>query len=334
MAYKVIDVTIKTKATAVSREGFGLPLVVSTEKDEDYKVYTDASDVESDYGSDSDTVDLVGMLFGQSPRPPRVAVVGKDSTVPSELRDKLNELKDEGNFEWYFLLCTDQSDDVIKELADYAGSNEKFFAASTSNIDILDESDLDNDRTFVLIHNNPDEYPAEGLIGVVAPQDPGSITWAYQQVQGAGVSGLEDTEIEDVLDKNGNVIIKKSGVEFVVEGKTVGGQYADITRSEDFLKARIEEEVLSTLINAGKIPYTETGISQVVSAIESAFEMAYDNGIIAEDEDGEAEFEVNAPSIDDTTETDRSNRVLPNVEAVARLAGAIHKIKLNVTLEV
>lgn len=334
MPIDVIDVTIRTETTPISREGFGLPLIVSTEKEKDYTTYRAAADLEDEFGSDSKTADVGNMLFRQSPSPNRVAVIGVDSTDPTVIREKLNEEKDKGNFDWYFLLCIEQSEDVIKELADYASANNKFFAGSYDDKSILDESDLNNDRTFMLIHKEPDSYPAEGVIGKVAPQDPGSITWSFTQVDGVNPSGFDDTEMTDILDKNGNVIVKKSGMEFTYEGKTVGGEYADITRSKDFIKARIEEEVLFITVNAGKIPYTYTGINQILSAIETALMMAFNNGIIAEDEDGEPEFTLTAPDIDDIPESDRANRVLPNVEGEVRLAGAIHKTKLNVTLGV
>ena len=338
MPIDVIDVTITTETTPISREGFGLPLILSGEKELEYTVYTDAADVATEFGSDSETAAIANRLKGQSPAPNRIAVIGVDYTAgtdtPSKLTDALNTEKDKGNFDWYFLLATEQGDDEVKALADYANSNNKFFAGSKDNNTILDEADMNNDRTLVLMHTEPTQYPAEGLIGIVAPQDPGSLTWAYQQVQGVTVSGFDDTETLDILDKNGNVIVKKSGMEFTYEGKTVGGEYADITRSKDFIKARIEEEVLFTTVNANKIPFTQAGVNQIVSAIESALRMAVNNGIIGIDADGNPEYEITAPGVDDIAESDRANRVLPNVEAVIRLAGAIHETKLNVVLTV
>ena len=336
MPMDVIEVTITTELTPVTRQGFGMPFILSTEQAQDYEVYTSASDVSTAFGSDSNTAKMARAIFRQSPRPPRIAISGINYTAGtdpvSDLTTELDSQKDKGNFDWYFLTCTEQGIDEIKELASYASSNEKFFVGSYEDKAILDEADLNNDRTVILISQEHTEYPGEGLMGVIAPQDPGSVTWAYQQVNGANLSGFGTAELMDILDKNGNVIIKKSGMEYTLEGKTVSGDYADVTRTSDFLKARIEENVLSATVNAGKIPFTTEGINIIVSAIESAFKTVVNTGGIAVDADGEPEYEIQVPSIDDISETDRANRVLPNVEAEARIAGATHKTKVNVKL--
>ena len=257
---------------------------------------------------------------------------GKDSTIAGGLNDLVDK-----NDDFYFLLADTQDKDDIEALASWAAANEKLYFVQPDEEDVqatLDNISLNYSRAVVVYHDDSDERLDAAWVGKCAPQDPGSITWKFKTLEGASAADVGTTEINNLHNANMNTYIEKLGVKQTSEGLTTSGEFIDVIRGQDWVKARISERVHMLLFNAPKVPFTNAGISQVLSKVESVMKDAVARGLIATDANGNGIFEVDAPARADVPETKRANRILPDVEFSFELAGAIHEVKINGVIQV
>ncbi len=334
MSNRYVDVTITNQTQAVSQAGFGLPLILDTSADFAYKEYNDLTELAVDFSSGTPVHDIASAMFNQEPQPSKVAVHGTSYTSGTDAASDLSAALDTltiDHDDWYFLVSVEQNDEEIQELADWTDANDKLYGASTSN----QTPSLSNKRAFVLVHPNAaSEYPAEAWIGRCAALEPGSITWQFKTLNGVTNSGYTGGEVNSIHSANLNTYIKEGGVLITSNAVTGDGTYIDIIRGQDFLKARMAENVFQLLASTNKIPYTNGGIAQVVDRVEETLQLGASMGIIATDEDGQPVYSVEAPNASEVSVTDKSNRLLPNVNWTATIAGAVHDVDINGTLSV
>jgi hypothetical protein len=163
------------------------------------------------------------------------------------------------------------------------------------------------------------------LEGAVLPLDPGSETWAYKPLAGITVGTFTSTQRANLEAKNVGFYDTTAGLTMTWEGKVASGEYIDVVRFIDWLKARIGEAVFSALANAKKIPYTGKGIEVVANAVRGVLKQASKPPVEGITED----FEVLTPAIGDVSAADKATRTLNNVSFSATLTGAIHKVNLQ-----
>ena len=333
MSIKDVDITITRETQPLTLPGFGLPLIVGTSGQQDYAEAYDLDGVEdAGHGDDTEVYKMAKAIFDQDPRPEKVAVVGfADAT---SLEDNLDELiKDEND--WYFLLCEEQEEAEVKELASWANTNGKLYFAAPDVADVAamvslaGETEVDNERTVLIYHDEPGQYPDAAWVGRCAPEDPGSITWKFKTLEGIDKVKLSTTEVGNLHDANVNTYIRKLGVEQTSEGKTVDGEYIDIIRGQDWVEQRLSERIHQLLFDSPKVPYDNRGIAMVVSEVQAVMQQATDREIIARDNDGNGMWSVSAPDRQDIDEQKIADRVLPDVEFEFVAAGAIHKVEVK-----
>ncbi len=343
MALKDVDVLITRETRPVTRAGFGVPLIL-TEKEggAEYETYRDLDQLVEDFGEETEAYKLAEVLWSQDPAPERVAVVAVDSTTTpagSDYVDKLEEVIDE---DWYFLLATEDDTDIVKALSDYVNGegaeDEKLKIFFTRTDDVVLAGDLKQDRTVSFYHPEAD-YPEGALVGRCGPEDPGTITWKFKGLEGVdpvAISGSNLADLHDPEADGGSQItyVRKLGYGQTSEGLVTSGEYVDVIRSQDWVQTRIEENIQRLLTESPKVPYDGRGIAQVVAEVESVMQEGTANGVIAVDEDGNGIWEVTAPNREDVDPEDRANRILPDVEFVFTVAGAVHQVEVRGVIQV
>lgn len=332
MAIRDVEVTITRQTSTVSQQAFGLPLILATNTDQDYTLYRDLQSVAEDFDEETAAYAIASRIFAQSPRPSQIAIAAveydPETDAPTTLTTKLNQQESD----YYFLLCDQQGDDEIEALSEWVDTQKKLYFATTDN-DALQDT-LESDRTILLYHEDPETYAAAAWVGACAPLEVGSYTWKFKTLNGVVASGASETQITNITDNGGNVYLSQGGVLHTYEGVTTAGEFIDVTQSIDFLEARIKESVFGTLVRSPKVPFTNAGIGQVVASVEAPLQTGFDQGIIADDDDGIPLFGVNAPTRGEVSTNDRADRVLPNVNFFAEIAGAIHGVRVNGTVSV
>lgn len=329
---RYVDVVITRETKPVSEKGFGLPLMLATSKSLDYTVFTDPSEVVEVFGESSREYKLANRMFGQTPRLAELACYGV-SYVPdvddvTVLIAALNELVQVNN-EFYYLVCPENGDKEIKALAEWVSGQEKIYGATTTSIALTEELSGQYDRVFLSVHDDPDAFHAEGLIGMCAPKTIGSYTWTFKQVTGVSAAKLTNAEINQVLKNNATCQINEAGVLMNAKGVVTSGEYIDNIQATDYLKARITEDVFRLLATKDKLPYTNEGIALVVDALETRLKQAFRQGIIATNDYGEPDYKIIYPKRSEIPKNTIAKRVLPDINFKAVVAGAIEKVQIN-----
>jgi hypothetical protein len=333
-----VEVVISDQTKAISQAGFGLPLVFDPTSNVPYTEVTATNEIPTEAGEVADG--MIGRMLSQEPAPGKVAVYGVDLvTAGTTLEDELNKMMVEHN-DFYFLLLASRVQTDIEAVAEWAGANQKLFIAqndiTVAAADVVAmAANISSSRTGIFAYQgDKDPYLDAAIVGRIAPLQPGAVTWKFKELNGVPVSQYLNADVSALHAGNVNTYIKEMGVLQTSEGKATNGSYLDIQRSKDWLKARIQESIFFLLHNAEKIPYDDSGIAQVVSKLKSVLKLAVDRGIIAKDVDGNGMWSISAPRRVDIPTNTIANRILPDINFTATIAGAVHNVKVNGVLKV
>jgi len=162
----------------------------------------------------------------------------------------------------------------------------------------------------------------------------GSETWAFKRV--AGISPLNnDTTLETQLQEGrSNIISRRAGRIITMFGQVRGGEWIDVIRGRDWLENDMQLRIANLLFMEPKIPYTNPGIGKVENQMRASLAAAQARGIVSPDEydtDGNLipGFVVRVPNAATITPTQRASRNLVDCRFTARLAGAIHAVRVD-----
>lgn len=183
--------------------------------------------------------------------------------------------------------------------------------------------------TATITYSTTDEWADCAWFGRQFPKDPGSSTWKFKSLTGVVANGsttgkpyLTTSELNTLFGKEGNGYNLIAGIGITENGTVGSGEYIDVIRGVDWLKARIQTLVFTPLIQLNKVPYTDAGIQIVVTQLKAALQEGVDADFISD-------YEVTFPEVADISQTDKAARLLPDVNFTATLAGAIHKVEIN-----
>lgn len=334
---RFVKVNITRETKPVSEKGFGLPLMLATSKELEYKVYTDISEVAKDFSETTREYKLATRMFGQSPKIAELACIGVSYTSSvndaTELSAALNELIIDHN-DFFYLVSVENGDDEIKELASWISTQEKIYGVTTQSIELLEEIKGMYENVYVSVHDDDEAFHAEGLLAYGAPLTIGSYDFAHKQINGVRAASLSPADINRIKAANGTTAVNEMGLIVNLTGKALGGDFLDVIQSDYFLRARLREDVFQLLATTRKVPYTDPGIIQVVSVMDTRFRNAFGQGIIAPDENGEPDFQITYPLRKDIPKNERAQRVLRNIKFRAVVAGAVENVEIDGVLTV
>lgn len=317
----VVNINKLTKA--ISQKGFGLPLILGTSKAVPYALYGGIDEVGKAFGAESEEYKIAARMFGQNPAPQEIAILGvlyDDS--PTTLIEALNTLIDTDN-DWYFLVCSENSNDVVQALSSWIDTQMKVYGVTTQDLSL--PALIESEQTFVMYHHDVNSYVAEGLISLAATNDPGSITFKFKTVNGVQASNIASTELAQLHEDGGFSYVRKMGVLQTSEGITTSGEYIDVVMGEHWIKSKMEEECMYLAINNKKIPYDNTGISMLAGVARDVLTRATNMGIVQRDDDTDkGVFTIDIVKREDVPKNDIANRVYNGCRWTASLAGAIH----------
>ena len=241
----------------------------------------------------------------------------------------------DGDDDWYAAFLDNSGEAELLALAAAMESIPKLFLAVTSDADVLTAVTTDvgsvlqaNNyaRTALVWHQDPDRGPEGSWAGRALPFDPGSITWnLLANIAGAPATTFETSELNELKNKNVNRFVVLGGQTAPQEGKTTGGEFIDVTRGIDFITARLQENIFGQLLRLPKIPFTDAGIAIIENEVRGVMELGISNNIFTAD----PAPVVTVPRANDVDVNDRANRLLPDVNFSAQLAGAIHTVEVN-----
>ncbi|MEH6943388.1 DUF3383 family protein [Bacillus sp. JJ722] len=336
MSNRFVTVNITRQTKPVSEKGFGLPLVFATSKPFEYKVYRDISDAVDDFATDTKEYKMLSRMFGQNPKPAEIAIFGvqydSETGSPTDLVTALNTLIKTHN-DFYYLTSVEQGDEEIEALAEWISTQDKIYVASSASEMLYAKLKGKYDNVHLLIHNEPESYPAEGLVASLAPLTIGSYTWTFKNIAGVAPVDFDNSKINKIHENNCNTYITEGGVNITSHGVATSGEYMDVIQGEHFITAKITENIFGMLVRTPKVPFTSAGIALAVAEIEKALDLAGKNGIIAIEND-DYQYTITIPKIEDIPTNSKAKRQLPDIPWKATIAGAIEEVTINGVLAI
>jgi len=270
--------------------------------------------------------------------------------------DMLTAIKN-ANSSWYALGLVNslRDDQFTEDLADALESNRNIMITVTNDPNTLvlgSSASLaaklkakNYKRTSLVYHDNADVYPDWSWMGQQLPKDVGSTNWSYKTLagiaQGASQeiqpSSITQTQIDAAEDVNVNVYTTTLGANFIYFGTMTGGknidkegEYLDIIINIDFLQARVEEGLMSLLLEKDIIPFTDGGITIVDTRLKTLLQTFGVNQGILVDQTVVTFF----PKRADVSQADRDDRKLPGGTFTAELTGGINQIIVRGTVSI
>jgi len=112
-------------------------------------------------------------------------------------------------------------------------------------------------------------------------------------------------------------------------------RFIDIQRGTDWLEARIEECIVTLLLNQPKVPYTDAGFTAFYGEIASVLEQGVNNNVLGVLLDNSGDFyRIAIPKAADQSTADRQNRYLPDITVEVQLAGAVPRPVITVNAKI
>ena len=322
-----LDVKVKIELSKTAGSvGFGNPLLLecgATKAVPYTECYETEDVIAAGFADGTEMYKAATMIFAQNNRPEKIAVCAATGTVTETLPTIVSK-------DWRQLVIVNGDSSEYTAIADYIEATGKkmfFLSIGMEEFETFAESLKDKayDRTVIFV--NDTEYAAAALVGETAGRIAGSFTYKFKTMKGVAAEDISDSDLADLHANGAFGYVTKAGDDITTEGISQSGKYIDITDSIDYVIQSIEYRVQKVLNNSAKVPYDDRGISLIESAVTSALQDAFLNGIIATKDDGVTpDYTVSFAPRSQTTAADRESRVYKYGSFSFALAGAIHEV--------
>lgn len=254
------------------------------------------------------------------------------NTITETWADALDAVSDDNDV-WYALVAETHTSADVQALSAAIQARRKIFGTSsqdtvvpttgTTDIAYILDS-ISAGRTYgVYLPTADAEYPEAVWMGSQLAYTPGSNDWDFKRGVGATVSKLNDTARVNLRAKNMNMYTTVGGVNVFQDGNMFDGTPIDQVIIEDWLYARLQEQIYFRLVNTLKIPMTNAGLVVIENEIRSVLSQAEANGAI------DRGWSVTVPDVLEIPANLRALRTAGVFQFRVRLAGSIRKVIIN-----
>jgi len=345
----IVNVSITIESSAVSRQGFGTPLLVPGAAHAVFagrqQLYSGSS-ILTDMAADGFATNSAAYLMAASAlRPtPRInaLIIGRIDAGDADVTESFNEISAEDDTSWYAMAWGTRVEASILLLAAAVESSGHIYIAQTADAAVLAETagnvleDLQTAayrRTAGFYHApSTEDYLDAAMVarGSVADLDVrgGQITWANKELPGITPDTLTGAERAYIHSLNGNTYERRAGRNITRNGTSAQGEFIDVQVTVDWLQARLTEDVFGVLAGtATKIPFDQSGIDLIETVVRKRLDIAVQNGHLIS-------YTIEMPRYEDVLDADLALRTLRNVRFRGVLAGAIHTVEIVGTVSV
>lgn len=237
------------------------------------------------------------------------------------------------NKDWYTMLSTSVNKGAIRCSAAAIQSLIKiaFFNTADSDVksntagNVLAKLKANNyDRTAILYTHDSSEFSACAWAGRHLPFKNGETIFALKTLSGVTVDEtMTNTQIDNILNNNGNAYIEELGKALIKEGKMVNGDYIDIIRDLDYMTSQLTLRLFDLITSDEKFGYTDENICRADSVMRTFFNEAFQAGIIRDN------YTTTPPKVSSIPVNVRANRHLPDIPFTFELQGAIQSMAIT-----
>ena len=264
-------------------------LIVTNDKNADFKYYMNSKDVANDFGNNSKVYKLVEKFLGQRDgdgnilKPDFFGIVGVTVSKQEKIEDKLKEVLNENlDKEWYALLTTFDSDETMKAVSSFLTENRRIYITEVKTYPIADN--LKSDRIAPIWNLKRDEedkeYKAAAYAGVVITKGAG---YRSSMIELQGVTADTELAKKPGLTKNNITFVEKRTSEGYITangGKATDGTYLDDTTAIDCIIVNLNENLEKAMIKKG-FPQDDEGYAFLEETLNNTMEEMGANKLIA-----------------------------------------------------
>lgn len=258
--------------------------------------------------------------------------IAQDHADPGVATD-LTAIKN-ANDEWYALFTLYNSKLYVKAAADWIETQDKLYVAQSQDTQIIDvavgsAADIATAlktatyfRTGIIYHPATGAFADGAWEGACLPLSPGSETWKFKTLATVPATVVSATHQTNLEAKHCNYYYNVANENMTTQGVVAAGEFIDVIRFRDWLKARMSERLFARLKNAKKIAFTDAGFVIVENEIRGVLSDGVKVGGLSND----PAPTVTVPKASAVPTADRTARKLTGFKFKATLAGAIHLI--------
>ena len=370
----VVNVDIIMSPSAATGRNFGSLLILGTSTvipiTERVRLYSSLDDIGNDFGVSSPEYLAATPFFSQSPKPTQVYVGRWAKTLATgETGDAETALQAVnaalGYTNWYGLELADSDAISDADILAVAGAIEastvsRVFGVTTAEPDALVSTATDDiaaklkaanySRTFVQ-YSTSSKYASASLFGraftVNFTGNNTAITLKFKQEPGITYETLTTSQAAALDSKNCNVYVYYANDTAIIQqGIMANGDFFDERHGLDWLQDYIQTNLFNLLYTSTtKIPQTESGVTRLITNVESSLEQAANNGLVApgvwnggdlgQISTGDTltkGYYVYATPLTQQSQADREARKSPLIQCAIKLAGAIHYADVQVNV--
>lgn len=321
------DVTVSIDIKYPSpRIGLGRPLILAKKTGTaTYKEYSRIDQVVGDFATSTPEYKKAKAYFEQENRADLLAIATYETDPAVTLLQFYKRA-------WHFaLIANDLSADQIKAADFFNTTSSKFkFGAYQVNTKIARTALKGKKRTIIFDHTIADEHLDAATLGDLASLTVGSITWKSKgEFVGITPRYLNDIEMAEIDSDKAIAYIMKSGKAQLSEGWLATGEFIDDLHGQDWVKVDMENEVQYAMQQAPKVHYDSRGISLLQAGATTTLQKAFNNGIIAQTDAGEARYTVSALSREQSDANDIVERIYRGLSFSYIPSGGIHTVPIK-----
>lgn len=333
--------------------------------DQEFKIYTNPSDVGDDFGTSSNAFKLAAAFFGQQPNVLTtngylvIILLESMETVEEAIVRTLNDV-------YYFGVLVDGllSDMDLASLAEYMQTIDKMlFYASSDHSDFAPGGPLDLLATGSLTHSRGLSYT--GAAGIDTQRMAAAYAGRALSVDFSGsnttvtmhLKRLAGITPDQTIDQTALVAAQAAGVDVYVSIASVPGLFTsgenaffDEVYNEFWLKFALQTAGFNLIAQTGKIPQTNQGVEAIKNVFRQVMDQAVRNGFVGPGawtsatvfgdpaslirNVADVGYYVWAPSVASQSQEDREARLAPTIQIALKAQGAVHKsnVIVNVNL--
>jgi hypothetical protein len=304
-----------------------------------------------DYGFtvDDTAYSAATVAFSQNPAPNEIYVrirstKSEESEDYEDIRTTLARARNECEF--YGIHTTDFRDkEDVENVMEWTEANEKLYGFEYTDYDKFPTKNFSYYRTFAVFSGladgyDEDEQPKANKYLALAwmakcfGYDPGTETWAHKELATVMPSALDTGQKNELENQNINRFLRYASCNTTIGGNMLSGEWIDVIRFRDWLKNEMQIRVYNVIKVNRKVPFTDAGITMIEGQMIATLKKGQEVGGIADteyDDDGNATpgYTVTVPKASSLTEAERKSRNLTGCKYTARLAGAIHAVKIE-----
>lgn len=366
----VVSVTVQSAVAGLALENINTAALFSTEESDPdigaFKIYTNPSDVEADWGSDSKAFAIASNFFAQQPNP--LSTGGYLVIIPllSSGTEKIQTaIARTINSVYYFGILADQVLDGtdLHNLAVAVQALDKIaFYASATAADYAPGGMLDLLRTNGETHTRGLFYSNDSKPWLFAAAYAGralSTDFAgVNTTQTMNLQTLANITPDEAVDETAVVATDTAGVDVYVSLggapsllTSGGNQFFDEVYNEFWLKFQLQTDIFNFLRSSGtKVPQTEVGMNALKNVCRRVCAQGVLNGFIGPGAWNsptvfgnpadlirnikDVGYYVFSGAVDAQSQTDREARIAPRIQIAVKTQGAIQKVNITVNINI